>query len=118
MVRDMEPDAAAMKKAAGAAYSTATDLADWLVQALGMPFRHAHEVTGRIVRLAETQGKPLGKLTLAEMRAVEPGISEAVYAVLSPARSAASRTSHGGTAPANVRRAAKRWLARLARERA
>jgi len=116
MVRDMEPDAAAMKKAAGAAYSTATDLADWLVQALGMPFRQAHEVTGRIVRLAEGQGKPLGKLTLAEMRGVEPGITEAVYAVLSPARSAASRTSHGGTAPGNVRRAAKRWLARLAKE--
>ena len=116
MVRDMAPDAAAMRKAAGAAYSTATDLADWLVQALGMPFRHAHEVTGKIVRLAEGQGKPLGKLTLSEMQAVEPGITEAVYRVLTPGRSAASRTSHGGTAPANVRRAAKRWLSRLAKE--
>ena len=117
MVRDMAPDKAAMRKAAGAGYSTATDLADWLVQNLGLPFRQAHEITGRIVRLAEETKRPLHKLALAEMQTVEPGIGAAVYSVLGTAESAASRTSYGGTAPVNVRREARRWLARLARER-
>ena len=118
MVRDMEPDKTAMKRAAGAGYSTATDLADWLVQRLGMPFREAHDVTGQIVRMAESKGKPLAKLTLGEMRSVEPRIDESIYFVLSPVQSAASRKSFGGTAPANVRREARRWLARLARKAA
>ncbi len=116
MVRDMEPDAAAMRKAAGASYATATDLADWLVRALGLPFRKAHEVTGRIVALAEEKGLPLHKLALADMQAVEPRITDEVYAVLGVAQSVKSRTSFGGTAPQNVRREARRWLARLARE--
>jgi argininosuccinate lyase len=116
MVRDMTPDKAAMRKAAGAGFSTATDLADWLVQTLGLTFRQAHEVTGRIVRLAEERRVPLHRLSLAEMRGVEPKISDAVFGVLGVARSVASRTSHGGTAPQNVRREARRWLTRLAKE--
>ncbi len=118
MVRDMEPDVAAMRKAAGASYATATDLADWLVRALGMPFRKAHEVTGRIVALAENRGLPLHKLALGDMQGVEPTITEEVYSVLGVVQSVKSRTSLGGTAPANVRREARRWLARLAKEAA
>jgi argininosuccinate lyase len=117
MVGDMAPDAAAMRKAAGAAYATATDLADWLVRTLNLPFRQAHEVSGKIVALAETRGVPLARLELADFRSVEPRIGEAVFTVLSPKQSVASRTSFGGTAPANVRRAARRWLTRLAKGR-
>ncbi len=117
MVADMTPDAAAMKKAAGAGYATATDLADWLVRVLGMPFREAHHVTGRLVGLASAGRRPLEKLTLEELRSVEPRITDEVYAVLGVANSVRSRTSHGGTAPKNVRAQAKRWLARLDRER-
>jgi len=116
MVRDMSVDKAAMRKAAGAAFSTATDLADWLVQALGLTFRQAHEVTGRIVRLAEERKLPLHRLSLGEMQSVEPRITEAVYDRLGVGRSVASRTSHGGTAPNNVRREARRWLRRLEKE--
>jgi argininosuccinate lyase len=116
MVRDMVPDKAAMRKAAGAAFSTATDLADWLVQALGLTFRQAHEVTGKIVRLAEERRVPLHRLSLAEMRAVEPRIAEAVYGRLGVSQSVTSRTSLGGTAPQNVRREARRWQKRLAKE--
>ncbi len=116
MIADMTPDAKAMRKAAGAAYSTATDLADWLVRSLGLPFRRAHEVTGRIVAAAEQKGVALEKLPLADMQAVEPGITTDVYAVLGPQQSVKSRTSQGGTAPENVRREARRWLKRLAKE--
>ena len=118
MVRDIAVDKAAMRKAAGAAFSTATDLADWLVQALGLTFRQAHEVTGRIVRLAEERRQPLHRLDLADLRSVEPRITDAVFGVLGVTQSAASRTSHGGTAPQNVRREAKRWLKRLEKEAA
>ncbi|KAB2868043.1 MAG: argininosuccinate lyase [Bauldia sp.] len=118
MVRDLEPDKTAMRKAAGAAFATATDLADWLVQHLDVPFREAHEITGRIIKLAEAEGSPLHKLALADLRSVEPRITEAVFSVLGVGRSVASRTSHGGTAPGNVRREARRWLARLAKEAA
>ena len=99
MVRDMEPDKAAMKKAAGAAYSTATDLADWLVRTLGMPFREAHHVTGRIVALAEKKALPLDKLPLADLQSIEPRITADVYSVLTVEQSVKSRTSFGGTAP-------------------
>jgi argininosuccinate lyase len=116
MVRDMEPKAAALKKAAAAGYATATDLADWLVRSLNLPFREAHHATGRIVARAAETGTPLHKLPLAEMQAVEPRITDDVYSVLSVQKSVQSRTSFGGTAPANVRREAKRWLTRLARE--
>lgn len=114
MVRDMQPDPAVLKKAAGAGYATATDLADWLVRTLGIPFREAHHVTGRIVAIASERDVPLEKVTLAEMQAVHPGITEAVFGVLGVTRSVASRTSYGGTAPVNVRRQARRWLKRLA----
>jgi argininosuccinate lyase len=117
MVGDLVPDAAAMRKAAGAAYSTATDLADWLVRTLDLPFRQAHEVSGRIVALAEARGVPLSRLELADFRSVEPRIGQEVFSVLSPKQSVASRTSLGGTAPVNVRRAARRWLTRLAKGR-
>jgi argininosuccinate lyase len=114
MVRDMAADTARMRAAAGAGHATATDLADWLVRNLNMPFRDAHHVTGRIVAAAEQAGVGLDRLPLAAMQAVEPRITVAVFEVLSVEHSAASRTSLGGTAPKNVRREAKKWLARLA----
>jgi argininosuccinate lyase len=117
MVRDLVPDLKRMKKAAGAGYATATDLADWLVRALGLPFREAHHVTGRLVALAAERKVGLEALPLADMQAVEPRITEAVHAVLGVEKSVRSRTSYGGTAPANVRAQAKRWLARLKKEK-
>jgi argininosuccinate lyase len=113
MVEDLTPDPKRMKAAAGAAYATATDLADWLVRALKLPFREAHHVAGRIVALAAKRGVPLEKLTLDEMGSIEPRITEEAFSVLGVERSVRSRTSYGGTAPANVRRQAKAWLKRL-----
>jgi argininosuccinate lyase len=113
MVTDLTPNAKGMKAAAGAGYATATDLADWLVRALNMPFRDAHHVTGRIVAIAEARGEALEKLTLDELRSVEPRITEEAFGVLGVERSVKSRTSYGGTAPANVRRQARAWLKRL-----
>jgi argininosuccinate lyase len=118
MVRDLTPDLKAMKKAAGMGFATATDLADWLVRVLAMPFRDAHHVTGRLVGLASERGVGLEKLSLAEMQAVEPRITGEVFAVLGVERSVRSRTSHGGTAPSQVRAQARRWLRQLAREQA
>jgi len=117
MVRDMEPDAKRLKKAAGSGYATATDLANWLVQNINMPFREAHHVTGRIVGLASGKGVDLDKLTLAEMQTVEPRITDGIYSVLSVVNSVKSRKSYGGPAPENVKKQAKRWLAALAREK-
>jgi len=114
MVRDMQPDLARMRQAAAAAYSTATDLADWLVRVLKMPFRDAHHVTGRLVAKAEAKGVDLAGLSLEEMRAEAPGITQDVFAILTVEASAASRTSHGGTAPKNVAAQAARWLEALA----
>jgi argininosuccinate lyase len=116
MVADMTPDAARMKAAAGAGYSTATDLADWLVRTLKVPFREAHHAAGRIVAAAEQAKVPLDKLPLSAMQAIEPRITKAVFGVLSVERSVASRTSHGGTAPANVKREANKWLKKLAKK--
>jgi argininosuccinate lyase len=113
MVRDMTPDAKRMKAAAGAGYATATDLADWLARTLKMPFREAHHATGRIVALAAARGVALEKLTLVEMHSVEPRITGEVFDVLGVERSVKSRTSYGGTAPANVRKQAKRWIKTL-----
>ena len=113
MVKDLTPDAKRMKAAAGAGYATATDLADWLVSALKMPFREAHHVTGRIVALASERGVALEKLTLADLQTVEPRITEGAFGVLGVERSVKSRTSYGGAAPANVKRQAKAWLKRL-----
>jgi argininosuccinate lyase len=116
MVRDMTVDRARMKKAAGAGYATATDLADWLVRALGLPFREAHHVTGRIVAVAEERGVALEKVELDEMQAVEPRIRPEVYDVLGVEKSVRSRVSYGGTAPVNVKREARKWLKRLEKE--
>jgi len=105
MVRDMQPDRERLRIAAGHGFGTATDLADWLVRAAGLAFRRAHHATGMIVRRAESLGCTLAELPLAELQAVEPAITAAVYDVLDPARSVASRTSLGGTAPERVRAA-------------
>jgi argininosuccinate lyase len=110
MVADLEPNAERMALAAGAAFSTATDLADWLVRALDMPFRDAHHVTGTAVKRAEALGLgDLASLPLAELQAIEPRITEEVYTVLTPQASVASRTSYGGAAPAQVRGQIARW---------
>ena len=115
MILDLEPDKAAMETAAGAGFSTATDLADWLVRELGLAFRDAHHVTGRLVRVAEDRNGDLADLTLEEMRQVEPKITASVYDFLTVEASVASRSSFGGTAPKNVRAAIqaakKRFLA-------
>ena len=114
MVRDMRPDRERLRAAADRGFSTATDLADWLVRIAGVPFRRAHHVTGMIVKRAEVKGCTLAELPLAELQAVEPAISPAVYDVLDPDRSVASRVSFGGTAPECVRgaivEARKRFL--------
>jgi argininosuccinate lyase len=110
MMRDLAPNAEEMRKAAAAGFSTATDLADWLVRTLKMPFREAHHVTGSLVALAETEGCDLPELPLKLMQSVEPRITRDVYKVLTVENSVASRTSYGGTAPKNVRKEARRWL--------
>jgi argininosuccinate lyase len=117
MVRDMTPDVARMRKAAGEGYATATDLADWLVRTLKVPFREAHHVTGRIVAAAAAENVPLHQLPLAAMQAIEKRITKDVFAVLSVDNSVKSRGSFGGTAPRNVRREANRWLKVLAKGR-
>jgi argininosuccinate lyase len=106
MVLDLEVDAGAMRRVAASGFSTATDLADWLVRVLGLPFREAHHVAGTLVKRAEVLGKDLADLPLAEMRQVEPRITPAIYEVLTVENSVKSRTSLGGTAPDNVRAAA------------
>ncbi|HEY0144604.1 MAG TPA: lyase family protein, partial [Methylovirgula sp.] len=113
MVGDFAPDLARMKAAAGAGYATATDLADYLVRELGLPFREAHHVTGHLVALAAERGIGLEALSLADMQKVEPRLGEDVFAVLGVENSVASRTSYGGTAPANVAKQAQAWLDRL-----
>src|SRR6476646_2119257 len=117
MAADLVPDQARMKAAAGEGYATATDLADWLVRALKMPFRDAHHVTGRIVAKAAEGGVALHELPLKEMQAIEPKITKDVFGVLSVESSVKSRTSYGGTAPKNVASQAKAWLKRLEKER-
>jgi argininosuccinate lyase len=116
MVRDMTANTARMRDAAGEGYSTATDLADWLVRTVGMPFREAHRVTGQIVAQAAAAKVPLHELPLTVMQAIEPRISKGVIGVLSVESSLQSRQSYGGTAPENVRGQAKRWLEALVKE--
>ena len=113
MVADMSVNPERMKAAASAGFATATDLADWLVVQLKMPFREAHHVTGRLVKAAEQKGVDLSALSLAEMQAVEPRIGAAVFDVLSVEASVASRASLGGTSPDNVRREAQSWRDKL-----
>jgi argininosuccinate lyase len=109
MVGDLEPVADRMAAAAGSGFSTATDLADWLVRELNLPFREAHHVTGAAVKRAEALGCDLPDLPLAELQALEPRVTADVYSVLTPQASAASRTSYGGTAPDQVRAQVARW---------
>jgi argininosuccinate lyase len=115
MVRDMEANREALEAAASSGFSTATDLADWLVRELDMPFRDAHHVTGTLVAKAEARGCDLPDLTLADMQAVEPRITEGVFGVLGVRNSVASRTSYGGTAPEQVRAQVTRWKEKLER---
>jgi argininosuccinate lyase len=114
MVRDMNANVDTLRAAAGSGFSTATDLADWLVQRLGIPFREAHHVTGALVALAERKGCDLPDLTLAEMQTAHSGITQEVYSVLGVDNSVRSRISYGGTAPEQVRRQVALWKERLA----
>jgi argininosuccinate lyase len=113
MVRDMRPRRERLRAAAEEGFATATDLSDWLVRAAGLPFRRAHHATGQIVKRAEALRCTLAELPLAELQAVEPAITDAVYDVLDAARSVASRASFGGTAPERVRAAAREALKRF-----
>ncbi|GBR08038.1 argininosuccinate lyase [Acetobacter oeni] len=114
MVRDLTASKSQMQLFAGSGFSTATDLADWLVRVLKLPFRTAHHVTGRIVALAEAKGVDLSQLSLSDMQSVEPGITADIFSVLSVEASVASRTSEGGTAASNVKQQATSWLKKTA----
>ena len=114
MIGDMVPNRDAMQTAAGAGFSTATDLADWLVRELGLPFREAHHVTGALVALAERQGVDLPDLSLDQMKSVHQAIRADVFAVLGVENSVASRVSYGGTAPTQVHAQVARWKEGLA----
>ncbi len=113
MILDLSPNEARMAEAAGAGFSTATDLADWLVRTLGTPFREAHHVTGQAVKRAEQLGLGLAEMPLQELEAIDPRITSEVFGVLTPRASAASRTSYGGTSPLRVREQIERWTALL-----
>ncbi|MEP3523918.1 MAG: argininosuccinate lyase [Hyphomicrobiales bacterium] len=113
MVRDLTPNLDKLAAAAGHGFSTATDLADWLVRELGMPFRDAHHVTGAIVALAEAKGLTLDALSLADMQGVEARINDGIFDVLSVKKSVASRKAYGGTSPSNVVEQAARWRKHL-----
>jgi argininosuccinate lyase len=114
MVDDLQPNTERMEAAAGYGFSTATDLADWLVRETNLPFRKAHHVTGAAVKRAEELGVDLAGLPLEELQKLDANINQNVYDVLSPRASAESRTSYGGTAPDQVRAQIKRWKERLA----
>lgn len=109
MVGDMQANVPSLEAAAATGFSTATDLADWLVRELGLPFRDAHHVTGTLVAMAEAKGADLPDLTLAEMTSVHAGITDAVFGLLGVQNSVASRVSFGGTAPAQVRLRIAEW---------
>ena len=115
MIADLAINEQAMKKAAGAGYSTATDLADWLVREAGLPFREAHHVTGRAVALADQRRIALDRLPLADLQALHPSITDDVFSVLSVQNSVKGRKSFGGTAPQEVRRQIRYWRKRLAK---
>lgn len=110
MVSDLTADEARMRAAASRGFATATDLADWLVTQLGLAFREAHHVTGTLVALAEKKGTDLEGLSLAEMQKVHTGITKDIFKAITVEASVAARKSLGGTAPANVKRQAQRWL--------
>lgn len=113
MISDMSINKQAMKDAAGSGYSTATDLADWLVREAGMPFRDAHHITGEAVALAESEGRELADLTLEQFQGIHADITNGIYDVLTVEASVASRTSFGGTAPSNVREQIEYWKNQL-----
>ena len=113
MIREVTVNKEAMRTASAAGYSTATDLADWLVRELGVPFRGAHHISGSLVKRAEEKGRELAELTLEEFQAVEPKITDGVFSVLTVESSVASRTSYGGTAPQQVRAAIAAYRKRL-----
>jgi argininosuccinate lyase len=113
MVSDMHINTAAMKKAAGAGFATATDLADWLVRTLNIPFREAHHITGRAVALAEQTKTSLEKLDLSDLQSLHPGITAEVFSVLTVEKSVRGRTSFGGAAPSEVRRQVRYWKKRI-----
>ncbi len=114
MVRDMTGQRENLAAAAGSGFSTATDLADWLVRVPGLPFRDAHHITGALVGMAEKQGCDLPDLTLEQMQSVHPEITAGVFDVLTVENSVNSRMSYGGTAPTQVRAQIKRWKEKLA----
>ena len=114
LINDMTPNASALRVAASHGFSTATDLADWLVRELSMPFRDAHHITGALVAKADAQGCTLSQLPLDAMQALEPKITNAIFDVLSVEQSVNSRTSYGGTAPIRVREQIARWRGKLA----
>ena len=109
MVGDMNANRPVLAQAAASGFSTATDLADWLVRELGLPFRDAHHVTGTLVAMAEGKGCDLPDLSLAEMQTVHAGIRADVFDVLGVENSVRSRRSYGGTAPDQVRAQVARW---------
>jgi len=113
MVGDMTANRDHLAQSAASGFSTATDLADWLVKELNLPFREAHHVTGTLVALAERKGCDLPDLSIQEMTSVHPGITQSVYSVLGVENSVRSRTSYGGTAPERVREQIARWKALL-----
>lgn len=113
MIDDLQANKENMLRLASSGFSTATDLADWLVRNLKLPFRTAHHVTGKIVGMAEKKNIALDQLSLEEMQSVEPAITKDIFSVLSVEASLSSRTSEGGTAPVNVEKAAQLWLERL-----
>lgn len=113
MIEDLQANKQAMAQWAGSGFSTATDLADWLVKNLRLPFRTAHHVTGQIVEFAERNNLSLDQVPLSDMQTIEPAITEDIFSVLSVEASLASRTSEGGTAPDNVRKAAQSWIEQL-----
>src|SRR5690606_3761681 len=117
MVGDLAVDRERMAAAAGAGFSTATDIADWLVRVANVPFREAHHITGRLVALAESRGIGLEGLTIEDFKAVDERIDSRVHKVLGPENSVRSRTSFGGTAPDNVRAEAARWKEALTGEK-
>jgi len=112
MVTDMTIRTDKMKAAAGSGYSTATDLADWLVREAGLPFRDAHHVTGNAVAMAEKKGCDLAELSLEELQSINSAITADVFNVLTVEASVASRKSFGGTAPSEVRKQIAWWRAR------
>ena len=117
MIGDLNVDREKMAAAAGAGFSTATDIADWLVRVADVPFREAHHITGRLVALAESRGIGLEGLTIEDFKAVDERIDSRIHKVLGPENSVRSRTSYGGTAPDNVREQAARWREALTGEK-